>query len=409
MRAVVTIETLGHRGDGVAQSVGGPVYVPFTLPGERVAVDLAGDRGKLVEVLEPSPQRAVPPCRHFGRCGGCALQMLPLPATRELKRDLLVTALARERLEAAVEATVGIPVASRRRAVLTALRAGKRLMLGYSERGSNRLVDIQECPILAPPLAAHVVRLRELLEPFVAAHEEVRVTATLTGGGLDLSLESARTPPPRALPALAAQARDHGIARISLDGEPFLTLAEPLVAVAGVGVVPPPGAFLQASAEAEAVMASLVADHLAGAKRAADLFAGLGAFTLRLARAAPVLAAESSQPALDALAAGLRRANGLKRIELERRDLFAFPLAARELARFDTVVFDPPRAGAKAQAEALALSRVERIAAVSCNPASFARDARTLVGGGYRLERVVPVDQFVFSAETEVVGLFRRA
>jgi 23S rRNA (uracil1939-C5)-methyltransferase len=187
-----------------------------------------------------------------------------------------------------------------------------------------------------------------------------------------------------------------------------LTLAEPVLEIAGVRLVPPPGAFLQASAEAEAAMAEIAAGHLRGAKRIADLFSGLGTFALALARFAPVLAVESSEAALDALSAATRHADGLKRIDTERRDLFAFPLSPAELNRFDAAVFDPPRAGAKAQAEALAASAVRRIAAISCNPASFARDARILVDGGYRLERVVPVDQFVYAAETEVVGLFSR-
>jgi 23S rRNA (uracil1939-C5)-methyltransferase len=199
-----------------------------------------------------------------------------------------------------------------------------------------------------------------------------------------------------------------GIARLSIEGEPLLSLAEPAISVSGVAIVPPPGAFVQASAEAEAVMAELVARHLARADRAADLFCGVGTFALALAGHTQVHAVESDQPALDALAAAVRRAKGLKRIATERRDLFAFPLSPAELASFDGVVFDPPRAGAKAQAAALAASKVPRVAAVSCNPASFARDARILVHGGYVLERVVPIDQFVYSAETEVVGLFSR-
>jgi 23S rRNA (uracil1939-C5)-methyltransferase len=292
--------------------------------------------------------------------------------------------------------------------VLTALRAGKRVVLGFNERLSNRVIDIEECPVLAPQLADRVATLREMLPPLVPAGRRMRVTALLTRAGLDLDLAGAAAPAPRAIPQLADLAARHGIARLSLDGEPILTLAEPTVDVAGVSLVPPPGAFLQASAEAEAVMAQLVLAHLAGARRVADLFCGIGTFALALARGAPVHAVESSQPALEALAAAARRASGLKRIETERRDLFADPLSPAELAAFDGVVFDPPRAGAKAQAAALAASAVSRIAAVSCNPASFARDARILLDGGYRPERVVPVDQFVYSAETEVVGLFAR-
>jgi 23S rRNA (uracil1939-C5)-methyltransferase len=405
---ILTIARLGHRGDGIADGPDGPIYVPFALPGERVRVERNGERARLVEVVEPSQDRATPPCRHFGQCGGCALQMMPLAASRQLKRDLVLAALAQQGLSAAVAEAVGVNPASRRRAALTARRVGKHVVLGFNERMTNRVLDIQECAILAPQLADRLANLRGLIRSLLPEGKPCRVTALLTRGGLDLNLEGVRAPSPCAIPALADEAQRGGIARLSVDGEPILMLAEPVLLVSGVPIVPPPGAFTQASAEAEAIMAGLAAEHLAGSRQIADLFAGFGTFALELARTASVRAVESSQAALDALAAAHRRATGLKRIETERRDLFAFPLAPAELNRFDGVVFDPPRAGAKAQAAALAASEVPRIAAISCNPASFARDARALVDGGYRLERVVPVDQFVFSAETEVVGLFAR-
>ncbi len=408
MTEVVTIERLGHRGDGIAQGPGGLLYVPFALPGERVAVERHGERGRLVEVLDPSVGRATPPCRHFGLCGGCALQMLALPATRALKRDLVVQTLAREGIETEVAETVGVDPASRRRAVLTALRVGPKLLLGYSERQSNRIVDIEECPVLSEQLSAKLADVRALIDKLVTGRKPVRVSALMTRGGLDINLEGVGAPPPRLIPTLAEMAAQRGLARLSIDGEPVLTLAEPVVEVSGIPLVPPPGGFIQASAQAEAAMARLVVDHLSPSRRVADLFSGFGTFALALAPRVPVRAVESSQAALGALNAAVRRAPGLKRVETEKRDLFAFPLSSGELKHFDGVVFDPPRAGAKAQAAALAASDVQRIAAVSCNPASFARDARILMDGGYRLLRVIPVDQFVFSAETEVVGLFGR-
>jgi 23S rRNA (uracil1939-C5)-methyltransferase len=406
---VVRIESLGHRGDGIARSPEGPLYVPFTLPGERVLVERDGERTRMVEIVEPSAERVSPSCRHFGRCGGCALQMLPLAAARRLKRDFVVAALAREGLDTEVAETVGVALSSRRRAVLTALRVGKTVLLGYSERLSNRLVDIEECPVLVPALARRLGDLKSTVAPLVPAGKPVRVTVLATDSGLDADLAGAAVPEPRLVPKLAERARAAGIARLSIGGEPALSLAEPVLSISGVAVVPPPGAFVQASAEAERIMADLVVAHHAGARRVADLFSGIGTFALALARQAQVHAVEVSRAALDALGSAARNAKGLKRIETERRDLFAFPLAPAELVHFDGVVFDPPRAGAKAQAAALAASKVPRIAAVSCNPASFARDARILVDGGYALERVVPVDQFVYSAETEVVGLFSRA
>jgi 23S rRNA (uracil1939-C5)-methyltransferase len=408
MTEMVRIDRIGSRGDGIAETPVGPVFVPFTLPGERVTIERVGERGRLLEIVEPSPERAVAICPHFGTCGGCALQMTPLAATRELKRGFVATALSRAGVVAEVEATVGVSVASRRRAVLTAARTTAGVMLGFNERLSNRVVDIALCPVLMPALVGRLGGIRQTIAPLLPVGRRVRVTALLTRTGLDLDLDGAAYPDGRAISGLVKLAGTHGIARISIAGEPILTLAEPTIEVAGVALTPPPGAFLQASAEAEAAMSGLVVEHLATCRRIADFFSGIGTFALALARHASVRAVEANQPALAALESAQRQARGLKRIETERRDLFAFPLAAPEFALFDGAVFDPPRAGAKAQAEALAASTVPRIAGISCNPATFARDARILVDGGYTLERVAPVDQFVYSAATEVVGLFAR-
>jgi 23S rRNA (uracil1939-C5)-methyltransferase len=408
MAETVTIEALGHRGDGIVATADGPLYVPFTLPGERVTIERQDDRARVVEILTPSPARSAPLCRHFGSCGGCALQMLPLAETRGLKRDFVAAALAQRGLDAPVAETLGVPPASRRRTTFAAKRAGAKLILGYHARLSQAIVDVAECPVLVPALQARIEDIRSLVAPFTRGGKPLRVTVLMTDSGLDLDLHDPPAPDARTLQRLTEIPAARALARLSLDGEPILTLAEPTLRVSGVPVTPPPGAFLQASAEAEAVMAALVADHLAGARRVADLFSGIGTFALALARQSPVHAVEASEPALAALPAAARRATGLKPITTERRDLFAMPLAPQELRAFDAIVFDPPRAGAKAQAEALAASDVARIAAISCNPATFARDARILNDGGYTLERVVPVDQFVYSAEVEVVGLFRR-
>ena len=405
---VVRIGAVGHRGDGVAETPNGLVYVPFTLPGELVAIERQGERGRVLELIEASPERAAPLCRHFGACGGCGLQMMTLAETRRWKRQLVADALAGQSLAAEVAETVGVDAASRRRAVLTALRAGNKLLLGYNERVSNRLVDLDHCPVLVPALAERLSPMRALLALFVAARKPARVTVLATRNGLDVDVRDAPAPSRRVLAELVSLAERAGVARLTVGGETVATFAEPALDIAGVPVVPPPGAFVQASTEAETAMTALVTKRFAGARRVADLFAGVGTFALALAPGSQVKAVESSRPALDALAAAAHRAEGLKRIETERRDLFSFPLGPAELKAFDGVVFDPPRAGAKAQAAMLAASAVPRIAAVSCNPASFARDARILADGGYRLERVVPVDQFVYSAEVEVVGLFRR-
>jgi 23S rRNA (uracil1939-C5)-methyltransferase len=411
VRETVTIETIGHRGDGIVTTATGPLYVPFTLPGERVTVerqtDKGGERARAVEIIESSADRVTPTCRHFGRCGGCALQMLPLSANRDLKRNFVVAALLQRGLEPDVSETIGVAPASRRRAVLTAQRVEKRLRLGYRERLSHDVVDIEECPVLAPQVAAHLPDIRALADRLVSGKRPVRLTVLKTRTGLDIAIEGIAAPDAHALAALT-RAAPRGVTRLSIGGEPVLTLAEPAIEIAGVALVPPPGAFIQASAEAEAAMTDVARTHLCNATRIADLFSGIGTFTFALARDAQLRAVESDGAMLDALSDAAHRASGLKPIKTERRDLFVHPLSPKELVAFDGVVFDPPRAGAKAQAEALAASTVPYVAAISCNPATFARDARILVDGGYRIERVVPIDQFVYSAETEVVGLFTR-
>jgi 23S rRNA (uracil1939-C5)-methyltransferase len=334
--------------------------------------------------------------------------MMTLEATRKLKRDFVVAALAQRGLSPAVDETVGLAPASRRRAVLTALRVGKRLLLGYHERLSHLVVDIEECPVLAPQLQARLADIRRLVGPLVTGRKPARVTVLLTTSGLDIDVSGVRPPSARAIAQLGEDAAAHGLARLSISGETLLALAEPALKIAGVPLAPPSGGFVQASAEAEAAMTRLVTEHLAGAKSAADLFAGIGTFALALARDASVRAVEANGPALATLIRAAHHASRLKPIMTERRDLFTSPLTPAELDRFGAVVIDPPYAGAKAQAETLAQSKVGRIASVSCNPATFARDARILVDGGYRLESVTPIDQFVYSAETEMVGLFRR-
>ena len=384
MADIVTIETLGHRGDGIARGPDGPLYVPFTLPGERVRVERDGERARVIEILEPSPERVAPVCRHFGSCGGCALQMLSLEASRKLKRDFVVAALAQQGLTPDVADTIGVGLGNRRRAALTALNVGGRVLLGYHERLSHRLIDVEECPVLSPEIAGRLAALRDLLLAILRPRKSARVTVLATPSGLDVALTDAATPDPSRISKLAALAKASGIARLSIDGEPILSLAEPAIDISGVRVVPPPGAFVQASAEAEAAMVDLVTEHLHGAKRVADLFSGVGAFALALARDVPCMRSISNEAALEALSLAARRAKNLKPITTDRRDLFTFPLSPRELEQYDGIVVDPPHAGAKAQATTLAASKVLLVAAVSCNPATFARDARILVDGGYR-------------------------
>lgn len=409
----VAIERLGAQGDGVAETADGSLFVPFTLPGERVRVRRTedGEHAALVEVLVPSSARVEPVCPHFGVCGGCALQHFQSEAYLAWKRELVCGALKSRGLDGQVEEVRSVPLGSRRRANF-ALGTGKSgIAFGYRRARSHDIVDIETCPILAPNITARLSGLKAMLAPLLKGRRQLRVSVTETEGGLDVVVEGAR-PKERELANLARAAGRLGVARITA-GDMNATLTAPTVRFGRASVRLPPGAFLQASQDAETVMTALIREGLLreGAKqpkRIADLFSGLGTFSFGLAEDFRVDAYEADEAALTALAEAVRRTPKLKPLRTYVRDLFQDPLQPRELAEYDAVVFDPPRAGAKAQAEQLAQSKVKRLVAVSCNPATLGRDLRILVDGGYRLTRVVPVDQFLFSSHVETVAHLSR-
>ena len=404
--ADLSIAEIGHRGDGIAQGESGSIYVPFTLPGETVRARVAGNRGTLDAILQESPERIAPVCRHFGTCGGCALQHWADVPYLEWKQMQVEQALRQQGIDVPVAPVVATEAAGRRRTVLAARTGKGGLQLGYHARASHDVIDIAECPVLVPRLQQAIAPLRELLRPAIGGRGGATVTLTSADTGLDVSIEGVASPDdPHALGKLAAAAATAGIVRLAMNGEILLQIADPVLDMGGASIVPPPGAFLQASREAEGALWRLVEVGIGKAQRVADLFCGCGTFALRLARNAQVLAVESDVAALAALGRAARQP-GLKAITAKRRDLFAEPLLAAELKGFDAVVFDPPFAGAAAQAQELANSQVPHLAAVSCNPATFARDARILADGGYVLKNVTPVDQFVFSAHIELVGHF---
>ena len=405
----VRIERLGAQGDGVAQGPDGPLFVPFTLPGElvKVSAEPGGTRAEPIAIIEPSPDRVAPVCPHFGACGGCALQHLNAGAYLHWKREQVIAALKSRGLDVPVEPVRPVPLASRRRASFALARAGQGLAFGYRAARSHAIVDIAACPVLRPGIAARLAKLKSALAPLAGPKGETRATVTETETGLDLGLEGAR-PSPALLTGLAASAGSLGVTRITVDSESLMLQGEPIVTLSGARVRLPPGAFLQASSEAEAILTSLVRGTAEGAKRLADLFAGIGTFTFALAAHAEVDAFEADEAAIGALAEAVRATPKLKPVRTFRRDLFRAPLSVKEVARYDAVVLDPPRAGAKAQAEALAESKVPRIVMVSCNPGTCARDLRILVDGGYRITRIVPVDQFLFSAHIELVAKLER-
>ena len=408
MTVQLEITALGAQGDGVARGERGPVYVPFTLPGEIVNAAVERDRGTLMAVLSPSAQRVKPPCRHFGDCGGCSLQHLEASAYRSWKRERVVEALAGRGIQVRVEDLIPCPPASRRRVSLAARVESGTVTLGYNAALSHRIVDIVECPIAAPEIVTALPMLRRLARLASPSQKPFRIHVTATASGLDVVLMDCGRPGEAVRRHLAAFAITEKLARLSIDGELVVEPHKPIIMVGDAVVAPPAGGFLQAVASAEAAMGALVADHLSRAKKTADLFAGVGTFALRLAKTGDVHAVEGDAAALAALDKGFRGAAGLRRVTVERRDLFVRPLTWKELSVFDGLVFDPPRAGAEEQAIQIARSTVQRVAAVSCNPVTLARDLRILIDGGYVLKSVTPVDQFLWSPHVEAVALMEK-
>jgi 23S rRNA (uracil1939-C5)-methyltransferase len=404
------IARLGAQGDGIAETPSGPVYVPYALPGEQVLVESKGERARLVAVQSASPERVPPVCRHFAHCGGCALQHLERTAYLAWKRDLVAAAFAARGIEAPLAHVVSVGVGARRRATFSARRTGRGVVLGFYEAKGHDIVDLHECPVTASAILNALPGLKRLVEPLASRRLPVRLAVTLAANGLDVAIEDVpRDLGPEARERLAHEAARAKLARVTLAGDVIYQSTIPAVRFGPANVVLPPRAFLQAAPAAEAEMARLVSAALAPAKRIADLFCGLGTFTFPLAKGASLLAVDGDRQAITALANAAKRTPGLKPIETKVRDLFREPLSAKELDSFDAVVLDPPRAGAAAQAVAVASSRVATVAAISCNPATLARDARILIDGGYRLERVTPIDQFLYSPHVEAVAIFRRA
>jgi 23S rRNA (uracil1939-C5)-methyltransferase len=405
------IETLGGEGDGLAQ---GPAFVPFTLPGERVTATGSGERRELVEVLRPSAERIAPVCPHFEVCGGCALQHWAHEPYLAWKVERLAGTLARQHIETELLPPFAAEPGTRRRVALHARRGGREAAkLGYKARKSWDLVDIEVCPISDPAIQAALPALKRLAAPlFEHPKSAPTLHVTLTASGLDIDISGVERKSgglsADARVQLAERAAEAGFARVTLDGEAAYLARQPQVRLGPASVALPAGAFLQATPQAEAAMAAFVARSAAGATRVADLFCGVGTFTFRLAEVAPVYAADSAPEAIRALASALAGAPGLHGVTAEARDLVRRPVLAEELKKTDVVVFDPPRAGAAEQTAELARSGVARVIGVSCNPATFARDARTLIDAGFALDRVLPVDQFLWSPHIELVGVFSR-
>lgn len=394
------VARLGHLGDGLATD---GTVLPGALPGEKV--ELVDDR---VRILSPSDQRVRPPCRHAASCGGCTLQHAAPPVMADWKRELVVSALRQHDIDAEVANTITSPPRSRRRASFTAIRTKKSVTFGFRRKRSRQIVDIVECEVLRPEISAAFPALRELGALASSRKSEVRLSVTTSETGLDVVVLGGKELDLDLRQSAAAWAETADVARLSWSGETIAGRRPPFQNFGAARVAPPPGAFLQATEAGEAALVQLVRSATVGARRVVDLFAGCGTFSLPLAENAEVRAVEGDPAFLAALDAGWRTAEGLRRVTTEARDLFRRPLLAEELKNTDAVVFDPPRAGAQAQTAQLALSQVPTIIGVSCSPATFARDAATLIAAGWRLERVTPVDQFLWSPHVELVGVFQR-
>jgi 23S rRNA (uracil1939-C5)-methyltransferase len=407
----LSITRIGHRGDGVADTPAGPVFVPYTLPGETVTVEpVRGhpDRRHLLHVETASAERIAPICPHFGICGGCAVQHWTEDHYRAWKRDLVVTALAQAGLDAPVDDLVDAHGEGRRRAVFHARRNERDILrVGFAALRAHDIVAIDHCPILAPGLSGALRAAWAIAEALRPAAKPLDIQTMATTQGLDIDVRGSGPLAPARMAELVRLAETLKLARLTRHGEMVAQRAAPTIAMGRAMVALPPGSFLQATAAGEAALAELVAGHVGDAKAVADLFCGVGPFALRLAERARVTAIDADAGAIAALSRAAP-APGLKPVAALVRDLFRQPLAASELKGFDAVVFDPPRQGAEAQAKALAASKVPVVVAVSCNPATLARDAKILAAGGYRLTRVTPVDQFRYSAHVELVARLER-
>ena len=408
----LTIDHVGHRGDGVAFAGGHTVFVPYTLGGETVEADpVAGhpDRRHLVRVEHASAERIAPFCRYFGVCGGCAIQHWQIDAYRAWKRQIVVDTLTHAGIECPVDDLIDAHGAGRRRITLHARRGSDgELRVGFAAANSHEIVAIEDCPILDPALQGAFDVARALAEILKPTSKPLDIQATATSNGLDIDVRGSGPLPTAMIATLSHLAEQHRLARLTRHGELVLMRSAPTIAIGAAQVILPPGSFLQATAAGEEALAALVFEHCKRARHIADLFCGVGPFALRLAAKSRVTAFDSDAGAVTALQKAATSTSGLKPVKAETRDLFRRPLVPQELRDYDTIVFDPPRQGAQAQVQHLAASKIAVVVAVSCNVATFARDAKILINGGYQIEGVTPVDQFRHTPHVELVARFKR-
>ncbi len=405
----LVIERLGHLGDGVAHGPEGAIFVPGLLPGEEVEGDLQGDQLADFRIITPSVNRVKPPCVHAKTCGGCMMQHASDAFVADWKLGIVKGALAGQGLTADFRPIITSPPKSRRRATIAARRTKTGALMGFHARASDMVVNVPNCQVLHPDILATFPGLEALVKLGGSRSAEVSLTVTRSLSGADVMVTGGKPLDANLQLELARTTETFGFARLTWNGEAIALRASPMQRFGRALVSPPPGAFLQATAEGESALLQAVALAIGPAKKIIDLFAGVGTFALPLAERSEVLAVESDPAMMAALLKGANNAEGLKRVTVEVRDLFRRPLEPDEFKGIDAVVIDPPRAGAEAQMATLARSKVPVIASVSCNPITFARDAKLLIAGGYHLDWVQVVDQFRWSAHVELVARFSLA
>jgi 23S rRNA (uracil1939-C5)-methyltransferase len=414
----LTIEELGAQGDGIASLDGKKIFVPLTLPGEVVRVSLKGKQGdgmaaKVTEILSPSDDRVAPNCAHFTPCGGCTLQHLRAPAYLDFKEQMVARALAQRGLDdVSVDQPLAFPAHTRRRVTLGAMKSRQGVIMGFHQRRGNQLVNITECTIAVPEIVAMFDPLRDLLGNILPGGGKATIAMTATETGVDVLIDAGLALDLEKREALASFALQVDVARLTWkmkdDEEPVIVQRAPVVTFFETKITLPTSVFLQASTQSEAALIDFVQREVGPATQIADLFSGCGTFSYPLATQAKVDAFDIDIEMVEAARRALPKGQDAPRLVSNRRDLFKEPLTVAELAHYEAVVLDPPRAGAKTQCVELAKSEVPDVVMVSCNPATFARDARTLVDGGYVLDSVQPIDQFLWSAHIELAASFYR-
>ncbi|WP_375655277.1 class I SAM-dependent RNA methyltransferase [Bartonella sp. AA83SXKL] len=404
----VIIDHIGANGYGTFKTSHGFIYVPFTLPGECAEITVHGKYATYITLKEKSSERIDTLCQHFGECGGCALQHWHMDAYRVWKQQLVVEALKKYGLNNVVAPLIECKPYSRRRITLTASMTPQGQKVGFNRYLSHEIVALEECPVTRLEIMSKLDDIRSLCALVSNHAKRFHITITSVENGLDIALSGCVIRDERVRQKMISAALSYGIIRLSVDGEVLVEREKPEIYFGDIRVEFPSGGFLQATCEAENIMGNIILTHLKKAKNAVDLFSGVGTFTLRMAKKMNVHAVENNEDALRNLNTAARFATGLKTVTCEKRDLFRHPLSVKELECFESVVFDPPRAGAEQQVRELAKTTVSRIVAISCNPTTFARDLSLLFSGGYTVEKIIPIDQFLWSPHVEIVAVLSK-